>query len=573
MSDHLFAAICTLNSKYIHSSLAPWCLLAGVRAYCENGIDAEVAEGTINEPVENAAQRILEKGPQVIGLCCYIWNITQTKRLMRLIKERLPNSVIILGGPEVSYCAEKVLREEPLADYVISGEGERPFALLLNALKSNQEISDIPGLCYRKNGQFVCSEPYIPEEEPPNPYTQEYLNALKGRIAYLETSRGCPYRCAFCLSGRCGGARFYGMERAKKELLLLANSGTQTVKFVDRTFNANRSRAIELFHFIIDNYGSAIPKGVCFHFEIAGDILDDETIALLAKVPLGAIQLEIGLQSFHEQTLSAIHRKTDTERLKNNIARLLQKGNMHIHIDLIAGLPYEDLSLFAKSFHIAYALKPNMLQLGFLKLLYGAPMREEPQQYPCTYSEAPPYEVTSTPWISQQELQKLHSAEDALERLYNSGRFRGTLDYILKQTGKLPFHLFWEFGQFCAEKMVQNIPLDAYTALVFDYFSGQNGVERAVLRDMMVCDRLASNASGKLPAALRVRDKRLKHMILRLEQNEQTRPKPGVKRGAAILYTESCIVYADYRETNKNPVTGAYPLVKIKLSDLQDEQL
>ncbi|HEX3038252.1 MAG TPA: DUF4080 domain-containing protein [Oscillospiraceae bacterium] len=563
MNSPLSAAICILNSKYIHSSLAPWCLLAGVDAYCEKGITAQVIEGTINEKMENVAQRILEQKPQVISFCCYIWNITETKQLVQLIKSELPNTVIILGGPEVSYHAEEVLREETLVSYVISGEGEEPFALLLNAIQKGAEPQNIPGVCYRSGSQTVIAPPCTPTNEPPSPYTQAYFNALKGRIAYLETSRGCPYSCAFCLSGRCGNARFYNMERAKKELLLLANSGTQTVKLVDRTFNANRKRAKELFRFIIENYGKAIPKGVCFHFELAGDILDDETIDLLATAPLGAMQLEIGLQSFNPKTLAAINRKTDVERLKANISRLVANANMHIHIDLIAGLPYEDFKSFSQSFNIAYALKPNMLQLGFLKLLYGAPMREQPEDYPCEYQKTPPYEVTSTPWLSAQELINLHCIEDALERLSNSGRFPRTLSYLLEQGEQSPFELFYQFGLFCAQKGTENIPLDAYNALAFDYFSTQKGIDKAVLRDTMVCDRLATNASGKLPSVLRVKDPALKQAVLFLEQNEETRSQKGVKRGVALLYSENCAVYADYKE--KNPITGEYPLVKVKI--------
>ena len=563
MNQPLSAVICVLNSKYIHSSLAPWCLLAGTDAYCEKGITVKIIEGTINEQIEKVAQRIVAQNPQVIGFCCYIWNITATKQLIRLVKNQLPDAIVILGGPEVSYNAGRLLREESLIQYVVSGEGERPFALLLNAIFKGEGVQNIPGVCYRDGEQPVISPPYISAEEPPSPYTQAYFDALKGRIAYLETSRGCPYSCAFCLSGRCGGARFFNVERAKKELLLLANSGTQTVKLVDRTFNANRKRANELFGYIIEHYGTAIPKGVCFHFEIAGDILDDETISLLATAPTGAMQLEIGLQSFNAETLAAINRKTNVERLKRNIQRTVANANMHIHIDLIAGLPYEDFHSFAESFNTAYDLKPNMLQLGFLKLLFGAPMRDNPKEYPCEYEQTPPYEVTKTPWLSSEELLNLHNTEDALERLYNSGRFRRTLEYLLKQGGQSPFDLFYQFGQFAACKGTERIPLDEYTALVFTYFSTQKGIDKSVLRDVMVCDRLATISTGKLPAALRIEDGNLKNAVKALEQEEATRPKKGIKRGVALLYTEKCAAYADYDK--KNPITGEYPLFKILL--------
>ncbi len=565
MKQTLRAAICVLNSKYIHSSLAPWCLLAGVGAYGEEGVSAKVIEGTINEKLEDVFLRITEQRPQAIGFSCYIWNIEKTKRLIRLIKQELPDAVIILGGPEVSYCAEEILRGESQVDYVISGEGEKPFALLLNSILHGTEARGLPGVCCRSGHEIVTAEPYVTEEQPPSPYTQEYLDALKGRIAYLETSRGCPYSCAFCLSGRCGNVRFFELERAKKELLLLANSGTQTVKLVDRTFNANRKRANEIFQFIIDNYGEAIPQGVCFHFELAGDLLDETTLDLLAKAPTGVMQLEIGLQSFHAKTLEAIHRRTDVERLKRNIARLVSNGNMHIHIDLIAGLPYEAFDRFAQSFNIAYGLKPNMLQLGFLKLLYGAPMREEPESYPCGYSKEPPYEVTETPWLTPKELLALHHTEDALERLYNSGRFRRTLQYLLEESGLTPFELFLVFGEYAAEQGTERIALDDYTALVFNYFSGLTGIDRSALRDRMVCDRLAGNSSGRLPRILRVKDSLLKQAAAELNRVAGS-PKKGVKRGVAVLYSEQTVIYADYEK--RNPVTGEYPLIKIKLDTL-----
>lgn len=551
------AVICALNAKYVHSSLAPWCLLAGINEYCSPGITADVVEGTINEAPEGIAERILEKKPDVVGLSCYIWNIGATLRLANLLKSRLPRTVVVLGGPEVSYNAGEILHSHPFIDYVVSGEGELPFALLLNALAHASEAKGIPGVCGRSDGQIFMAAPHTPGEEPPSPYTEAYFAALGGRIAYLETSRGCPYACAFCLSGRCGGVRYYSMERVKDELLRLANSGAQTVKLIDRTFNANRKRAVKIIEFILQNYGTAIPRGVCFHFEVAGDLLDDETIALLAKTPLGAIQLEIGLQSFNPKTLEAIHRKTEVERLKANIARVTSNGNMHIHIDLIAGLPYEDYSSFAQSFNTAYALRPNMLQLGFLKLLHGSTMREHPEEYPCSYSPQPPYEVTETPWLTAGELERLHLVEDAVERLYNSGRFKRTLEFLLGQLRQSPFELFERFGAY-HKKADKMITLDDYTALVYNYFSALPAIDPDVLRDVMVCDRLATNASGRLPPVLYRSDKRLKAVALELEAGEDTRLLKSVKRGVALLYTEHCAAYVDYRD--KNPVTGEYTL-------------
>ncbi|NMA14598.1 MAG: DUF4080 domain-containing protein [Clostridia bacterium] len=564
MSNTLKVVICVLNSKYVHSSLAPWYLTAALEEHCGSSVQAAVIEGTINEKMEAVAERIVQQKPQVVGFSCYIWNITATKHLMRLVKNRLPEVNVILGGPEVSYNAEDILQAEALVDFIVCGEGEKPFALLLDAISQKGDVKNIPGLCYRQGEQIIVNAPYISAEDPPNPYTNQYFEALAGRIAYLETSRGCPYSCAFCLSGRCGSVHFFDLEESKKKLLLLANSGTKTIKLVDRTFNANRKRTRELFRFIIQEYGSKIPDGVCFHFEIAGDLLEQETIDLLSKAPPGLIQFEIGMQSFNAKTLVAVSRKTDVNLLKSNIRSIIALRNIHVHLDLIAGLPYEDLESFQESFNTAYLLQPHALQLGFLKILFGTPMREDPERYPSMYKLQPPYEVTATPWLSSAELTLLHYTEDALNRLYNSGRFRRTLQYVIKQTGATPFELFIKFGEFTARIGVKNISLDDYTAIVFQYFSKQSGVDQSVLRDVMVCDRLATNASGKLPPALRVYDPSQKKIIKQLEGKAFPPPPAGIRRGYALLYSEPCLVYVDYE--HKNPVSGEYPLCFYKLT-------
>lgn len=565
MDKTINVIICSLNSKYIHSSLAPWYLLAGIKQWCGEGINASVLEGTINDNTDRIFAKIADKKPDVLGFCCYIWNISAVLELSKLVKEHYPDTILVLGGPEVSYNAGQVLKVHPYIDFIVSGEGEKPFARLLNSLYREEPISGIPGLNFRNGGEIFESSPFVDNQQPPSPYSREYFEALDNRIAYLETSRGCPYSCAFCLSGRAGSVRYFDIERSKSELILLANSGAKTVKLVDRTFNANKNRAAELIEFIISKHSAEIPEKVCFHFEIAGDILDDSLLSLFNSAPKGLFQLEIGLQSFNPKTLEAINRKTDIKKLKENIQRLLNPQNIHIHIDLIAGLPFEGLDSFGESFNIAYSLKPHMLQLGFLKLLHGSPMRENRKKYPCRFSKNPPYEVIETPWISQDELQLLRHAEDALNRLYNSGRFQRTLEYILSQAEATPFKLFCEFGKYCSSMNISGISLDCYTALVFDYFSRWENIDKSVLRDSLACDRIATNPAGYLPPALTDEDEsnRLKQILKQMSLNSETAKIKGIKRGAAILYSENCVVYANY--TDKDPVTGEYELKKLTL--------
>lgn len=544
-------AICMLNSKYIHSSLAPWCLRAGVAAFCGEKITPFVVEGTVNESEERIIERINAVKPDIIGFCCYIWNISYVKKLAAKMK-RESAAVIVLGGPEVSYNAEEILNECPYVDFVLSGEGEKPFARLCNALYAQGNMASVPGLCYRENGTVYIAEPFVSGEEPVSPYCDEYFSSLRGRIAYIETSRGCPFSCAFCLSGRCGSLVFFEQERVKKEILRLAASGTKTVKFIDRTFNAKPKRANEILSFIIENrLNGTISDGLCFHFEIDGGTLREDTLQLLCSAPKGLFQLEVGLQSFHPETLKAVNRNPDTLRLTNIIKRLLSAGNMHIHVDLIAGLPKENLESFEKSFNTLYAIKPHMLQLGFLKLLYGSQLREDSGCFGCIYEKEPPYQVISTDCLSEADMTVIHNAENALDRLYNSGRFRRTIDYLIDECGFAPFKLFAEFGAVTSEKT--NIPLDDYLTFVYNFFSEKT--DSAVLRDRMVCDRLASNSSGVLPECLKVSDKELKKV--KKYVNEHLRRGKG-KISVAILYTEQKIVYCDYSEYDR--ITENYQL-------------
>lgn len=507
--------ISCLNSKYVHASLSPWCLLAGVRAFAKGSYETVVAESTINGNSQAFAEEIVDMKPDVVAFSCYIWNITKTLEICRIIKENHACK-IVLGGPEVAYRAQDILEKYACIDFVLSGEGEWTFPDFLDNIGS--DLSRVSGLTYRKDGKIISITEKEYKESPPSPYSDEFFKNLNGRISYIETARGCPYRCAFCLSGRCSPLRFFDMPRVKNDIIRLSQSGTQTVKFVDRTFNANEKRANEILLFIKENYGGEIPQGVCFHFEIAGDILKESTLEILSSMPFGAVQLEIGMQSFNEETLKKINRKTNTQKLVENIKKLVSFNNMHIHIDLIAGLTGEDLASFRRSFNIGFSLNAHMLQMGFLKLLYGADMRENRAEYPCTFTQEPPYEVTSTPWLTGDEIGMLKNCEDALDRLYNSGRFLFTVEYLTQEVGIEPFDLFNEFGNAVNGSKMS---LCAYAESLYKFFADR--CDSGILREKILCDMLCCSSSAQVPEILKIKDplykKAKKHFIENSESN------------------------------------------------------
>lgn len=565
-----------LNAKYVHASPAPWCLAAGVQAFApELTHRVNIVEATINQPPADVLKQIVAFAPAVVGFSCYIWNIKATLELCKMLKKELPQTCIILGGPEVSYCAKDVLQHNPQIDYILAGEGETSVPAFLQAFFTPDALpkltpQSIPGLCGRHaDGTPYESVPCALHGPVPLPFSAGYTNAVEGRIAYIETSRGCPYSCAFCLSGQCSSPRFFALDTIFPHLLQLANSGTRTIKFVDRTFNANASHANQILQFILTHYDKEIPTGVCFHFEIAGDILREDTFALLEQMPAGAVQLEIGLQSFYEKTLEAVNRKTNTAILQKNIQRLVAMGNMHIHIDLIAGLPYETLPLFAESFNKGYVLGAQMLQLGFLKLLHGSAMRTNPQAFPCEFDDTPPYEVRNTPWLSAQDLECLRRTENAVDRVYNSGRFRLTAEYAIEASGLTPFAFYSGLGD-AAERanLPWNISLDDYTALLQEYAAALPGVDPEHLRDCLVRDRLATNSTGRLPPCLHRMDAQMTTVLKALSANPKTAPKKGVRRGVALLYRAKVVCWADYSPTNKHPVTDRWQLHEIPMADI-----
>ncbi len=536
----------SVNSKYIHSTLALWYL----KTAAGNTDDIEIFETTIKAEKSKILEEIIAKNPAVVCFSCYIWNISFVKDLVSMVKKSLPTVKILLGGAEVSYNQEAVFAENSAVDYIISGEGEVPFAKFYQAIKNNSSTENIHGLSTREK----ISPPFVWQDNPINPYTKEYFQRLEGRIVYIETSRGCPYSCTYCLSGRLGGVRFFPLDEVKENLDKLSVSGTKTIKFVDRTFNANEKRAIEIIEYITAKNPQY--KGVCYHFEMAGDIMSEAIISALGKAPKGLFQIEVGVQSFNDFTLKAVNRKTDLAKVAKNLQSILSKGNVHVHMDLIAGLPFEDYESFKIGFNKLFLLAPHMLQLGFLKLLHGSQMKNEDIG---EFKNTPPYEVISTPWITKTELEKLKDVEDAVDRLYNSGRFKALI-YAGLEKFQSPFDLFYDFGT--KNKVSHGEGLERYCERVLSYFSQLLGEDLAT--DLLKEQWIKVNSSGRLP--LCIKGENMRGLLSEIDKNPSyPSRKSGVRRSAAKLKLRNEIIYVDYE--NIDLVTKEYE-VKFCRGDL-----
>ena len=415
--------LAAINAKYSHTSLSVRCLYRAL----ENRCTVQIQEYTINEQINAITGSLYRCGADVVAFSCYIWNIEMVLRICSDLKRVQPEVCILLGGYEVSYDAAAVLRDNPAVDAVLCGEGEQSICEFVEAVSGKRGMAAVAGLSWR-DGARICQNP--PRQQYPAldalPFVyDESITELRGRIVYYETSRGCPYACGYCLSGAAGNVRFLSLERVKRELQFFIDHEVPLVKLVDRTFNADVRRAREIFRYIIDHAGQTR-----FHFELAGDLLDDETLMLLENAPPGLMQFEIGIQSTCEETIAAVSRNISFASLSGKIARLLKADNIHIHVDLIAGLPWEDLARFRQSVNEVLALRPHVLQLGFLKLLKGSRLRAEADSYGYRYQQHPPYEVLGNNWLSYADLLELKDVEAVLEWYYNSGQFGRTMDYL-----------------------------------------------------------------------------------------------------------------------------------------------
>lgn len=410
--------IVAVNASYSHSSLSARCLY---KALNEN---AFVCEYTINDNVAKVAAELYKQFCGLYAFSCYIWNIDFILDVCKILKTATPDCVILLGGPEVSYDAQDLMRKNEFIDFILCGEGE----ISIKNFVLGKDYKDIDGLVYRQENDIIANPPKtICDLDKLNRlYTKKDILNLDNKMLYYETSRGCPFSCSYCLSSVSKGVRFFSLERVFEDLKLFMDCGVKLVKLTDRTFNIDKERTKKILRFIIENN-----LNTCFHFEISADILDEETILIFNSAPKGYFQLEIGIQSTNEEVLSAINRKTNIEKLKENVKCLQSANNMHIHLDLIAGLPCEDYLSFQKSFNDVFSLRPDMLQLGFLKLLKGTSIRDKADKYDYKYTPKAPYEVISNKIISYDEILKLKDVCEIIEKYYNSASFTLSLEMAL----------------------------------------------------------------------------------------------------------------------------------------------
>jgi len=483
-----------INSQYVHLNLAVRYLKKYVEA--NSDLKIEIYETNINNQVFNIIKDIYELNPDKIIFSTYIWNKEYIVEIVKELKKVLPNVEIILGGPEVSYKWEKFMANMPEVDALLLGEGEK---VILNFLTKKDKKA--LGVVYRENGEIIFNgiEPIIENLDiVPFPYEDWELED-RTKIFYYESSRGCPFSCSYCLSSIDKTVRYYSLDRVKKDLKRFLDSPIKLLKFVDRTFNLKKERYMEIWKFLLENYR----EGITFHFEINANIFDDETLDFLEKVPKGYFQFEIGVQSINPETMVAIKRNNILDKLAHNVRRISR--NIHLHLDLIAGLPYETYDIFKGSFNYVYNLKPEMIQLGFLKLLKGTQMYDEVEKYQYKYYSKPPYEVFSNEFISFGELVKLKNLEKMLDYYYNSEKFRYTCDFVIKNNFDTPFAFFEKIADYYDKKGYLKISHKevALFNILYNFYVENNLKDLDIFVEFLKYDYLALGKPGLYPEWLK----------------------------------------------------------------------
>ena len=482
------------NAKYIHSNLAVYDLKAYSSDYDEHVI---LREYTINQPKDEILKDIYSSGADVVCFSCYIWNISFVRELIRDLVKILPKTAFWAGGPEVSYDAEKFLTKMPEMTGVMVGEGEKTFHDLLEFyIDGKDSLEEISGIAYRTGDKIIHNGWRELMDLSAIPFVYEHLEKFENRIIYYESSRGCPFSCSYCLSSIDKKLRFRDLELVKKELQFFLDHRVPQVKFVDRTFNCKHEHAMTIWKYILEH-----DNGVTnFHFEISADLLREEEMELMSQMRPGLIRLEIGVQSTNPETIRAIHRHMDLKKLEHCVNRVHSFRNIHQHLDLIAGLPYEDYDTFHQSFNDVYQMKPDQLQLGFLKVLKGSLMQKEAEVYGIVYKEKEPYEVLSTNWLTYGEVLKLKMVESMVEVYYNSGQFWHTLEYLVPFE-KDAFTFYEKLGSFYEKKGYSEIShsrMRRYEILL-EYLQEETDVPTEVAAQKMLYDLYLREKLKKRP--------------------------------------------------------------------------
>lgn len=479
-----------INAKYIHSNPAIYSLKAYAGKAYEKYV--ETVEYTINQPTADIIADIYKRKPDIIGFSCYIWNWNYVRELLSELPKLLPDADIWLGGPEVTYDADIILQRYPKLTGIMAGEGEETFKELLEVYLSRKDLSeslsqksmdfhDVKGLCLRDG----YTEPRELTDLTGLPFLYDNIEDFKNKIIYYESSRGCPYRCSYCLSSIDKRVRLRDINVVKKELQFFLDNQVSQVKFVDRTFNCDHDHAMAIWQYIYEHDNSVTN----FHFEISADILREDEIALLNRMRPGLVQLEIGVQSTNPDTIKAIQRVMNVDKLKKIVDAIHSGNNIHQHLDLIAGLPYEDYESFGRSFDDVYAMRPDQLQLGFLKVLKGSAMHERAEEFGICYLENPPYEVLYTKWLSYDDVLRLKAVEEMVELYYNSNQYTHTLPF-LERLFRTPFAMFEALADFYEKNgFFTNAPARSYRyEILLDFSKKFDPENEAVYRELLTFD-------------------------------------------------------------------------------------
>ena len=531
------------NAKYIHSNLAVYDLQAYARQYQQHIL---LKEYTINQQKDEIMKDLYEEKPDVICFSCYIWNISFVKELAEDLKKVLPSVPFWAGGPEVSFDAEAFLAANPAFDGVMVGEGEETFLELAGYYVDHvKSLEQIRGIAFRKENQVLHNgwREIMDLSKVPFPYKD--LQDFNHRIIYYESSRGCPFSCSYCLSSVDKRLRFRSLDLVRKELQFFLDHKVPQVKFVDRTFNCKHDHAMAIWKYIVEH-----DNGITnFHFEIAADLLREEELELMATMRPGLIQLEIGVQSTNLQTLEAIHRKTDFSRICQIVERIHSFGNIHQHLDLIAGLPYEDYDSFHHSFNDVYALRPQQFQLGFLKVLKGSLMKQMEKEYGIVHKEKEPYEVLSTNWITYEDVLKLKKVENMVEVYYNSGQFENSLKYV-ETLFPDSFTMYEALGRFYEQKgydCISHNRLRRYEILLeFIESLKQGDVQKgadALVLDLYLREKLKSRPSF-------AKDQKAEEKKIWAYRKQEHIPKTAHIQ----VFWDGRVLLFDYEK--KDPITG-----------------